>query len=331
MKRKLLLLLLPLWFLTVEVRAEYFSITNYHIGVTFNSQGQAEFEEVIEVQFTEPRHGIFRFIPLRSEIAGQNVDRLIEEVKVDGFKFTTYKENNNLVIKIGDADTYVDGRQVYRIHYKVLNPFNFFDDHIEFYWDLLGVSWPVVTENFSFTLNFPDQVSLALEDVRSFTGVSGDTLQNVDLNIRSRVIEGRGKAKFMPNEGLTVAVFFPAGTFKAMDDWTYFLKRHGLLLAPLLFLFGGGLARFMARNRKQTIMTEYFPPEGISPAIAGGFVDHSVDNNDVLCLIPHLANKGYLRLEVEEGGFLQKDKITFFKLKEAGPELFAFEQGMRYN
>jgi uncharacterized membrane protein len=111
-----------------------------------------------------------------------------------------------------------------------------------------------------------------------------------------------------------------------MDDWTYFLKRHGLLLAPFIFLFGGGIARFMARNRKQTIMTEYFPPEGISPAIAGGFVDHSVDNNDVLCLIPHLANKGYLRLEVEEGGFLQKDKITFFKLKEAGPELFAFEK-----
>jgi uncharacterized membrane protein len=73
-------------------------------------------------------------------------------------------------------------------------------------------------------------------------------------------------------------------------------------------------------------MTEYFPPDGISPAIAGGFVDHSVDNNDVLCLIPHLANKGYLRMEAQEGGFFKKSNITFYKMKDAGPELFAFEK-----
>ena len=47
-------------------------------------------------------------------------------------------------------------------------------------------------------------------------------------------------------------------------------------------------------------MTEFFPPEGVSPAVAGGFVDHSVDSNDVLSLIPHLANKGYLRMEAKE-------------------------------
>ncbi len=61
--------------------------------------------------------------------------------------------------------------------------------------------------------------------------------------------------------------------------------------------------------------------------MAGGFVDHSVDNNDVLSLIPHLANKGYLKLEMEEGsGFFSKDKITFFKLKEAGDDLMVFEK-----
>jgi hypothetical protein len=73
-------------------------------------------------------------------------------------------------------------------------------------------------------------------------------------------------------------------------------------------------------------MVEYYPPDGISPAIAGGFVDNSVDNNDVLCLIPHLANQGYLKLETKEGGFLQKDDVTFTKLKSPGSELFTFER-----
>jgi hypothetical protein len=119
---------------------------------------------------------------------------------------------------------------------------------------------------------------------------------------------------------------FAGDAFKPMDDKTMFMKKHGLLLPPIFFLIAGFLAKWFARNKRLTIMTEYFPPDGVSPAIAGGFVDDSVDNNDVLCLIPHLANSGYLRLEVEKGGFLKKDNIIFYKLKEAGPELFTFEK-----
>ncbi len=326
MTKRLLLLLLPVWLLANRAHAEYFIITNYHITVAFTAEGYADFEETIEVEFSEPRHGIFRHLPLRSVVNGETVDRLVRDVAVDGFKFSTSHENNNLVLKIGDADVFVDGRQTYRIRYRVLNPLNFFEEHSEFYWDLLGISWPVVTESCSFALNFPDNVSLTETDVRCFTGQDGATGKNVELQVFPNRVIGQSIQKFMPEEGLTVAVRLPGAVFRPMDSWTYFVERHGLLLAPLYFLIAGFLALFMARNQRQTIMTEFFPPDGISPAIAGGFVDHSVDQNDVLCLIPHLANHGYLRLEMEEGGFLQKDNVIFFKLKEAGPELMAFEK-----
>lgn len=326
MTKRLLLLLLPVWLLATRAQAEYFIITNYHIAVSFTAEGYADFEETIEVEFSEPRHGIFRHLPLRSVVNGETVDRLVRDVAVDGFKFSTSHENNNLVLKIGDADVFVDGRQTYRIRYRVLNPLNFFEEHSEFYWDLLGISWPVVTESCTFALNFPDNVSLTETDVRCFTGQDGATGQNVELQVFPNRVIGQSIQKFMPEEGLTVAVRLPGAVFRPMDSWTYFVERHGLLLAPLYFLIAGFLALFMARNQRQTIMTEFFPPDGISPAIAGGFVDHSVDQNDVLCLIPHLANHGYLRLEMEEGGFLQKDNVIFFKLKEAGPELMAFEK-----
>jgi uncharacterized membrane protein len=326
MTKRLLLLLLPVWLLANRAQAEYFIITNYHIAVSFTAEGYADFEETIEVEFSDPRHGIFRHLPLRSVVNGETVDRLVRDVAVDGFKFSTSHENNNLVLKIGDADVFVDGRQTYRIRYRVLNPLNFFEEHSEFYWDLLGISWPVVTESCSFALNFPDNVSLTETDLRCFTGQDGATGQNVELQVFPNRVIGQSIQKFMPEEGLTVAIRLPGAVFRPMDSWTYFVERHGLLLAPLYFLIAGFLAMFMARNRKQTIMTEFFPPDGISPAIAGGFVDHSVDQNDVLCLIPHLANHGYLRLEMEEGGFLQKDNVIFFKLKEAGPELMAFEK-----
>ncbi len=327
MIKRLFLSLLALCASTVLVHAEFFVIKRYHIAVSFTEEGYADFEEVIEVEFSEARHGIFRFIPLRSEIAGKNVDRIIRDIKVEGFKVSTSNENQNLVLKIGDADTWVEGRQTYRIRYRVLNPLNFYDEHSEFYWDLIGIKWPVDIEAFTFSISFPDKVQLAPADVYFYTGEAGSQGRDAVVSIVPKQIQGNTTRRFVPGEGLTVAIRLAKDDFVPMSQWKSLREKHGLLLAPILFLLGGILAKFMARNRHQTIMTEYFPPDGISPAIAGGFVDHSVDNNDVLCLIPHLANKGYLSMEAEEGeGVFKKDNIIFHKLKDAGTELLHFEK-----
>lgn len=306
--------------------AEYFTIRQYDVNVRITEEGYADFEEILRVEFTQPRHGIFRFIPYRDDIGGKRVDRFFEDIGVEGFKFSTFKENLNVVVKIGDANTYVDGMQTYRITYRVINPLNFFEQNIEFYWDLIGTSWEVPIDRINFTVTFPDRVILTRDDVRCFTGAAGQAGTDVTFNVRPNGVSGQTTRAFGYNEGMTVAVNLDKGAFKPMSGWRWFLKRHSLLLAPLAFLLAGFYALFHARNRRLTIMTEYFPPEGISPAIAGGFVDHSVDSNDVLSLIPHLANKGYLRFEVEEGkGLFAKDKVTFVRLKDAGEDLLPFE------
>lgn len=327
MLKRVLLGLLLCWAVAGPLRAEYFTITNYKVAVVITEEGYADFTETIEVLFSEPRHGIFRQIPLKSVVNGKTVVRILRDIEVPGFRFSTSKEGDNLVLKIGDPDTYVDGRQVYHITYRVLNPLNFFEEHSEFYWDLMGNSWPVVTEAFAFEVSLPDRISLNNADVRCFSGPRGSTEQGAELQVFSNRISGQAIQKLMPEEGVTLAIRLPGAAFQPMSDWEYLREQHGLLLAPILFLLSGLLAVYMARNRRVPVMTEYFPPEGISPAVAGGFVDHSVDNNDVLSLIPHLANKGYLKLEMEEGsGFFSKDKITFFKLKEAGDDLMVFEK-----
>lgn len=321
------LLIAALCLLVLPAKAEFFNIVNYDVNVKLSSEGYADFEEVIEVEFTESRHGIFRQIPLRSEINGKKVTRIIRDIEVDGFKFSTSKENGNLILKIGSKDIWVDGRQTYRIRYRVLNPLNFFEEHAEFYWDLLGISWPVVTRKFSFSIELPGGIRLAKNDVQYYTGYNGAQGQDAVVDVAANYISGQTNREFSAGEAVTIAVKLPSHAFKKMDDWTAFRLQHSLLLMPFFFLAAAWAALRRARNRKETIMVEYFPPEGLSPAIVGGFVDHSVDQSDVLCLIPHLANQGYLRLEMEEkSGLFGKDKITFFKLKEAGDELFAFEK-----
>lgn len=327
MMMRFFLLLLLAWPVLSHTQTEYFTIRDYKIDVTFTEQGYADFEEVITVEFTQPRHGIFRFIPYRDIINGHRVDRIFQNVKVENFKVSKSRENNNLVLKIGDANKYVDGIQTYKINYRVLNPLNFFEEHTEFYWDLLGVSWPVEIDNISFRIRMPQKVRLEISDVGVSTGDAGLAGGDVEFEVFPQEITGKSTRKFMPGEGLTMAIKLAKEDFQPMSFWTSFMKLHSLLLAPLIFLFLGITARFVARNRKLTIMTEYFPPVGLSPAVAGGFVDHSVDNSDVLCLIPHLANMGYLRLEAQEekGFFSNKSNITFYKLKDEGPELKPFE------
>lgn len=140
MLKRGLFLLLFCWIAAGSLRAEYFTITNYHVEVVFTEEGYADFTETIEVLFSEPRHGIFRQIPLKSEINGKTVTRILRDIQVQGFDFSSSREGTNLMLKIGDPDVFVEGRQVYRISYRVLNPLNFFEEHSEFYWDLLGTS-----------------------------------------------------------------------------------------------------------------------------------------------------------------------------------------------
>jgi len=326
MKRLWLLLLLPFWISATTIRAEYYTISLYEFHVTITPEGYADIDETITVQYDQPRHGIIRAIPYRNIINGKETDFLIEDVKVNGYNFSTYKENTNLMIKIGDADTYVEGTQVYKIHYRVFNPIIFFNDHTEFQWNLLGNLWDVEIGSFNFQIDLPEKAFLNEEDVVWGTGLRGERGQDARVTVFPKQVKGHTTRAFGPGEGFSMALRFKEGVFPALSGWAMFKKKHGLLLAPIFFLIAGIVAKVYSRNKRQTIMTEFYPPEGISPAIAGGFVDHSVDNNDVLCLIPHLANKGYLKLETKEGGFLQKDNVTFTQLKEPGSDLFNFEK-----
>ncbi len=328
MRMRWFLFVIPFLFISARAHGEYFVIKNFHVNVNFTEEGYANFDETIEVEFSEARHGIFQFIPYKGTVNGKEVDWVFKDINVEGFKFSTSKQDDNVVIKIGDPNSLVEGRQVYHITYTVLNTLNFFEKNIEFYWDVLGVSWTTSIDNFSFDLKFPDKVKLSAEDVLVYTGEAGSTAHDAELQVFPNEIKGKTTRAFAPGEGVTVAVNFPANTFQPMSAMTSFWQVHSLLIAPIFFLLAGLFAKFFARNRKQPIMTEYFPPPGISPVIAGGFVDNSVDNNDVLSLIPHLANQGYLRLEskAEKGFFKSHNNIIFYKLKEAGSELKVFEK-----
>ncbi len=315
------------------LRAEYFVIRDYLVHVEFLPDGALQFDETIEVEFLSERHGIFRNIPLVNIVQGRRQELIIKDVQVDEWPVSKEYQGNDLVLKIGDPDRYVNGRQTYRIRYRVENGLNFFEDHAEFYWDLLGVSWTVVIDSFRFQLDFPCHLQLADQDVKAFSGAAGSTGNELSFQLiegpKCQRLHGATIRPFAPGEAVTVAVRLPKDAFPQPSSWDVWRQLHGVLLWPAGLLSAMLGLLFYSRNRRQAIATEYQPPLDISPVIAGGFIDHAVDDNDVLSLIPLLASKGYLQMFVEEKEQLwvfKSKEVRFVELKPVDEHLNAFER-----
>ncbi|HUR30884.1 MAG TPA: DUF2207 domain-containing protein, partial [Saprospiraceae bacterium] len=247
-----------LFFIPAGIKAEFFVIKQYHIEVNFTKEGYADFEETIEVEFSEARHGIFRFIPLHFTSEGRSLYWKLKNVKTPGYNFSTSRDGDNYVLVIGDRDTYVNGRQKYVIRYRLINGLLYFKDHGQFYWDMLGSHWPVQIENTTFKINFPEKVDLTPEDVYVYSGVEGSKSNDVDLQVFPNAIHGKATRIFQPEEGLTIAVRFDPDEFQPPSFLSRLVSEHAMLLTIPLFLLAGFFAKYYARNRKQPIMTEFF-------------------------------------------------------------------------
>lgn len=331
--KRLLLAACLLLFASKSLFAEYFVIRDYLVRVDFLPDGALQFEETINVEFTAERHGIFRKIPLANTVNGKYQELIVKNIQVENWSFSQERQGNELILKIGDPDIYVNGKQTYVIRYRVENGLNFFDDHAEFYWDVLGTSWPVLTEKFRFELHLPATLQLTDNDVRLYTGPPGSLGQDGTFRWERTgtdlVLLGETTRLFEPGEAVTVAINLPKDAFPKPDTLDVWYQLHGILLWPAGLLSAIIGLLFYSRNKRQAIMTEYQPPLDISPVIAGGFIDHSVDNNDVLALIPLLASRGYLKMDVEEKTALwvfKSQDVRFTQLKTGDSDLQPFER-----
>ncbi len=63
---------------------------------------------------------------------------IIDKIKVPGWHYEVSTEGEYKSLKIGSANEYVRNEQHYTITYHIENAINFFKDHSEFYFNLIG-------------------------------------------------------------------------------------------------------------------------------------------------------------------------------------------------
>lgn len=265
-------------------------------------------KETISVTFLEERHGIFRYIPRvfreYHSVNGGNEPYdyyiSIDSVNVQDCEFQLNDaddQQENLIIKIGDADKTIKGKKTYVISYTMRYPDDRYDACDMICHTVLGPDATTTIGTFSFRINFdkelPRDIASLLHVYSGPWGSEGNAL-DVKLTANQSVIAGT-VSDITPGNAITLRAELPEGFYEnpysvgTIVFWTAFIA------SIILFLLAMGYLIFHRRERPLVVI-EYSAPEGISSAEVGVITDSQADLSDLTSLIVWFASKGYLKI-----------------------------------
>lgn len=317
MKKLLIFLSLLLLFLFKPQISFAEVIHSYDVNIVAHKTGLIEITETINYDFGDlEKHGVYRYIPTYSKVGDLYRILNINNVRVerDGLSenFTSSVNNEQLYLKIGNADKTITGAHIYKINYTVGNGIGSnYQDHDEIYWNATGNDWQVAIEKVSFKID--TDFNAKLNNFICFTGSTGSKEKNCQIN---------GNTVFANNlpagQGLTIVAVYPVNTFPksvlsksppktfGQTLMEFIFKNYYLIFIFLNFGLGGYLIYWYQKHKNK----KRFGVPGVNfdipkdekgnilrPAIAGTIDTAKLDKNDVVATIFDLAIRKYIKLE----------------------------------
>jgi uncharacterized membrane protein len=301
-------------------------------------------KEMIEVEFHQSRHGIYREIPFQyRDDLGKVITTPTKVLSVTdelgkAWKYQVKKTGPMVHIRIGDAKRYVKGHQAYVITYEVENVLLFFDDHDELYWNVTGNDWKAPIKEASAA------VSLTMKDKsKHLMGAGYEGRYGSKEECGYEIFDNSGK--FMTKrslnvgEGLTIAFGWEKGLVSPPSSWKKFLwainlRENWIFLFPILSVLYMA-NRWHRKGRdprvRESITVMYEPPkfdsQSLIPAEVGTLIDEKLDAKDMTSTIVGLAVKGYIKIEEmkKEGILFDKTDYYLKKVKNHDSNLNPFE------
>ncbi len=209
--RKIIFLVAMCLTLPLSAYTESFDITRFGCDVDINRNGTVHVREMIDVRFTEQRHGIFRTIPFISTVYGRR-----QEITLSGFRanrsMQVTREGNYMKIRMGDANSYVSGDQSYVIDYDVRGVILTGNtNYDEFYWNVTGNEWPVPIHSTHIEITIPENIIIGENaDFRVYAGPYGSTTIVAPVEERTgTAITNSNASSFL--KGRTLVIDVPDG------------------------------------------------------------------------------------------------------------------------
>jgi len=316
---KLLLALLflagasPLW-------AE--KISAYEINVTVEQSGELSIIESIEYNFEGlSKHGIFRDMPytvkvdsVTKDLGLYNFSVQLDNGMVEWQQSTldSTKAGKVIRLKIGSASTYVTGKHLYKITYRVKKgvlPAAQNEQNDAVRWNIIGTGWKIPIANVKANFFLPPSLSQHDIALSSYTGSYGTKSSGaISTWINEKHLQVK-VASLKPYEGATVEMAYPADILDqnglenvkaSFMDWFLGVWHWGALVGFLLY-FRKMFNKHTGFVDERSIAVQYEAPKGLSLLESGLVLDKFADHEDFAAAVLELAQLGYLEIH-------QKDK-----------------------
>jgi uncharacterized membrane protein YgcG len=290
---------------TTQAVSTGYTIESLSSDVTVTEEGVYKVQEGIVMNFSTPLHGFYRVLPTEymfNDPGQEDIRVHVMNIRASDTLNVT-RGSGYVNIRLGDADRTVMGRQEYNISYTYDIGADRNADYDEFYFNLAGEDWEVPIEFFTFSVEFPFPVDpQSIWFSRGFYGSTDSEGVDWMLSGDALVLSG-STSRLMPGEALTVRVQMPEGYYVARTDYQAIIARFNIILYILVLAIAVFLWFKYGRDEELTIVTQFSPPDGITPLDLGYIIDGTLDTRDVTSMIFYWADKGCLSIVEDDKKF----------------------------
>ncbi len=312
------------------------TIDKFASDILIKSDGSIEVTEKISANFSDNRqkHGIIRNIPfIYKDKDNKDFRTSIEIISVKNkngrphnYKISTLGAEK--LIKIGDANKYVNAEEFYEISYSLKGVINPFASHDELFWNVTGNRWNAPIIKATAVVRF-EKENTSLK-TKCFTGRHGSKEQNCKILENTSVFSTTQKLN--TGDGLTIVVGFdknlvpisakeyisPQSSSNSIDSNKGYNLPSFFALYPFLLLIYPIKKLFDRKKELQSdnpVIPKYLPPKGLTASECGVLFDNAFDSRDLSAGIITLCLKKSISIEeIEKKGFLGKSKDYKFHL-----------------
>ena len=283
-------------------------IESYNVDINVSNNNSYDIKETIVAYFNKEKHGIIRNIPTRNTVTrtdgSTNTNRAkITNVNVNE-KYSLSRGADEVKLKIGDAGTVLTGRHTYQISYTYNIGNDKLKDADEFYLNLIGNQWDTNINKLTFTITMPkdfDTNKIGFSAGKYGTsGIPKDGYFN--YSVKNNVITGTYNKTLPPNNGFTVRITLPDGYFEKQKLKITIFDFIAICLPIILGIIAFSQWEKYGKDEKIVETIEFNPPDNMNSLDVAYAYKGKANSNDVVSLLIYLANKGYIKIKVEETG-----------------------------
>lgn len=297
--------------LSYDENGDYrYEFESYDVEYDISSDCSIAVTEIINVHYLgRDSTGFLRDIPVNAGASVKNVNVAGVEL-ISGGTYVPYKvnieDNSFITIDIGSTANKTNQYETYCITYDYYISNSYVNGNV-LPLNPVGTGNDCKIKNATVKLILPE----GYKSAKRYVGYEGSTEYDTDFNVEStqngRMVITTSATNLNKFEGITFDITFESGSLHAYFDFTpyWFVIAAAVLLLIIIFL-----KLFVFNKTYITPIVNFEAPFGMDPLMMGKLINNTANAEDVTALIFYWADKGYLKINLDN-----QDNPTLIRIK----------------